>query len=191
MARALDPATLAKVTDQSYNIVNLVEFYVIPGDPTYLTDSPYQINNDGKTYSSTRGMMGVADITEEDQLNIEKVDISISAVKSENVKMFLDYDYIDRKVVIYRALIDDRNQIIGEPFLVFDGRLDQPTVVEDFASRTASLRVTASSHWLDFDSTNGRHTNDTEQQVLFPGDKFFEFASQTQKDLRWGKADPE
>jgi hypothetical protein len=188
MARQLDAATLAKVTDTSYTIVNLLEFYVIPGDVTYLTDCAYTINHNAKTYQSTQGMLSVTDITEEDQLNIERVDIVISAVKSDNVKIFLDYDYIDRRVIVYRAILDDKFRVVGEPFLVFDGRLDQPMVVEDFQNRTATLRVTASSHWLDFDSTNGRHTNDTEQKVLFPGDKFFEFASQTQRDLKWGKA---
>ena len=188
MARDIDSATLAKITETSYTIVNLLEFYVVPAEPTFLTDAAYNITFEGKTYNSTQGMLSVTDITEEDQLNIDSVQIVISAVPSANVSMFLNYDYIDRRVIIYRALLDDNHRVIGRPFLVFDGRLDQPTVAEDFQSRTATLAVSAASHWSDFDATNGRHTNDSEQQVLFPGDKFFEFASQNNKEIKWGRA---
>lgn len=187
MARDIDAATLNKLKETSYTIVNLMELYVDPAATTYLTDAAYNITNNGKTYLSTGGMLSVTDINEEDKLTIEKVDIVVSAVKSEYVKLFLDYDYIDRRVIIYRAVLDDNHKVIGTPFLVFDGRLDAPAVAEDFQSRTATLKVSASSHWVDFDATNGRHTNDSEQQVLFPGDKFFEFAMVTTKDVKWGR----
>lgn len=187
MARDIDAATLSKLKETSYTIVNLLQFAITSDHLTLLTDAAYDITIGSFTYKSTAGMLSVTDINEEDKLTIEKVDIVVSAVKSEYVKLFLDYNYINRRVLIYRAVLDDNHKVIGTPFLVFDGRLDAPAISEDFQSRTATLKVSATSHWVDFDATNGRHTNDSEQQVLFPGDKFFEFAMLTTKDIKWGR----
>ncbi len=70
-------------------------------------------------------MVCVSDITEENEIKIPPVDISLSGVSTENVKLFLDYDYIDRRVLIRRAVIDHESTIVGSPILVLDGRLDQ------------------------------------------------------------------
>jgi len=188
MARGVASATATELATKNFNIVNLLEFQNIGGSNTYLTDAPADITYSSNTYLSTRGMLGVSDITEENEIKIESVDITLSAVATENVKLFLDYDYIDRRVLIHRTVLDDNYTIIGTPILVFDGRLDQPRIQEDFQNRTATLAVTATSHWADFEATEGRHTNDTEQQTLFTGDNFFANATETQKDVKWGRS---
>lgn len=187
MSRGITGSTATELDKSSFNIVNLLEFQNIGGTNVYVTDAPTDITYDGKTYLSSRGMLGVSDIQEEEDIKIENIDITLSAVDSENVKLFLDYDYIDRRVIVYRGIMGNNYNILGSPVLVFDGRLDQPRLVEDFESRTATLAVSASSHWSDFESTAGRHTNDSEQQVYYPGDEFFNFATETQKDVKWGK----
>lgn len=188
MSRGVASATATELATKSFNIVNLLEFQNIGGSNTYLTDAPADITYSSNTYLSTRGMLGVSDITEENEIKIESVDISLSGVDTANVKLFLDYDYIDRRVLIHRTVIDDKYAIIGTPILVFDGRLDQPRLTEDFANRTATLAVTATSHWMDFEAAEGRHTNDTEQQTLFSGDNFFANSTDTQKDVKWGRS---
>ena len=192
MSRGVVSATTTELVKKNFNIINLLEFQGIGGTDTHLTDAPVDISfNDGSgadTYLCTRGMLGVSDITEENEIKIETVDISLSGVSTENVKLFLDYDYIDRRVLIRRAVIDHEYNIVGSPILVFDGRLDQPRLTEDFEGRSAILSVTATSHWMDFEAAEGRHTNDTEQQILFTGDNFFANASDTQKDVKWGRS---
>lgn len=185
--RNIDANTLASLDSSSLNMVSMVAFYDIGGTNTYLTDGPVDITYDGNTYTATRGVMSVGSVTEDTELRIESLDIGLSAIDSENVKLFLDYNYIDRRVVVHRGVTGADYNLIGDPILVFDGRLDQPRVSEDFKSRKADLAVSASSHWANFDEAQGRHTNNTEQQVLFPGDTFFQFTTQTQKDVKWGK----
>ena len=188
MSRGVATATATELATKSFNICNLVEFQNIGGGNTYLTDAPVDISYSGNTYLSARGVLGISDIMEEDEIKIENVDISLSGVSTDNVKLFLDYDYIDRRVLIHRTILDDNYGIVGTPILVFDGRLDQPRLTEDFQARTAILSVSASSHWADFTSGNGRHTNDTEKQTLFTGDNFFANATETQKDVKWGRS---
>lgn len=186
--RTIDSATQAELNKNSYNIASLISFYNIAGVDTFLTDAPLDITHDGITYVSTKGILGISTIQEDEDLKIEQVDLTISAIDSSMVKLFLDYDYIDRRVTIHRAIMNDSIQIIGEPILVFDGRLDQPRVAEDWASKKADVGLSASSHWSNFEESSGRHANDTEQQVLFSGDVFFDKSADTQKDIKWGKA---
>ena len=190
MPRGLPQAILDKLATNNYSIVNLIQFHVddSQGNPvSYFTDYSLDIDWGGNTYVATRGAMGVSDITEEEQFTIQQVTVVLSGVPSQNVKLFTDYDYIDRQLLIYRAIMDEDHSMIGSPVLVFDGRIDQPLVRENFEARTAELSVSASSHWVDFDQKNGRHTNNTEQQLLFANDQFFSFATETKKNIKWGR----
>ena len=65
--------------------------------------------------------------------------------------------------------------------------MDQPRLTEDWKGQTATLAVTATSHWADFEAQSGRHSNPTEQKLLYPGDTFFDKATENQKDIKWGK----
>ena len=164
-----------------------MEFQDIGPTNTYITDAPVDISYNGNTYTSLGQFLGMTDIVEEEDLRIETIDVTLSAIDSDLVKVFLDYDYIDRRVLVHRAVISSSYALVGTPILVFDGRLDQPRVAEDFQNRKATLAVTASSHWSDFEAVGGRHTNDTEHQILYPGDDFFAPGAETQKDVKWGK----
>ena len=187
MSRGIDSSTAAQLDTKTFNIVNLLEFQGIGGTNTYITDAPANISYGGNTYDALGKMLGMTDIQEEEDLKIETIDITLSALDTDLVKLFLDYDYIDRRVLVHRAVINHGYQLIGSPVLVFDGRLDQPRVVEDWQSKKATLAVSASSHWSDFEAIGGRHTNNTEHQILYPGDDFFAPSAETQKDVKWGK----
>ena len=200
MTRNVNADTATELATKNFNIINLLEFQGIGGSNVYLTDAPVDMTSDvsgsSQTYLSTRGMLSMGDITETDTIKIESVEITLSGVDSENVKLFLDYDYIDRRVLIHRTVISDNYAIIGSPILVFDGRLDQPRLTEDWQGQTASLAVTATSHWADFEAQAGRHTKSSEQKLLYPdgwdggsapADTFFDMATETQKDIKWGK----
>ena len=51
----------------------------------------------------------------------------------------------------------------------------------------ASLGMTISSHFGNFEKINGRTTSDISQQRFFSGDKGFEFSALTIRDIKWGK----
>ena len=185
MSRGVASATATKIATRSFNIVNLVDFAV--GSGNYGTDAQVNISYNSNTYLAAGGALSISEVTEEDTLKIESITITLSALDTAVVSYFLDNDYIDKQVIVRKAVLGNDNQIIGDPILVFDGRLDQPTITEDFTSGTAVIQVKASSHWADFEKANGRHTNDAEQKQLFPGDTFFEKAAVVNKDVKWGR----
>jgi hypothetical protein len=70
--------------------------------------------------------------------------------------------------------------------VIYDGRIDGFDMNESQTESTISVSV--ASHWSDFEKKAGRYTNTNSQELFFSGDKGFEFAANTVKDLKWGRA---
>lgn len=173
---------------KSFNsIATLVEVLVDPSNPTYLTDFSRNITHDSKTYAAAQGLLSVSSITENNSNGIEQVSISMSAVPEDWVELFLDFDYIDRSVKIHKLFLDAEGNAVGNSVLIFDGRIDKPVIKHDFEGQTATIGITASSHWVDFTRKSGRFTNNDHQLMHFPSDDCFKFAIDYEKEIIWGQ----
>jgi len=173
---------------KSFNsIATLVEVLVDPANPTYLTDFSRNLTHGGITYLAAQGLLSVSSVVENNNNGIENVSISLSGVPDEFVKLFLDFNYIDRPVRIHKLFLDDAGAAIGASVLIFDGRIDKPVIKHDFEGRTASVGITASSHWVNFTRKSGRFTNDAHQQTFFSGDECFKYAIDYEKEIVWGQ----
>jgi hypothetical protein len=105
-------------------------------------------------------------------MSIPNVTVQVSAVDQTWISIALSKPYIDRRIAIYKAFLDYRLAIISNPLLVFDGRIDSHgDLRRPRTTAPARSLVTASSQWVDFQRTPGRHTNDPEEQIWFPGDR--------------------
>lgn len=175
---------------KSFNtIATLVEVLVDPSNPTYLTDFARNISHDSKTWLSAQGLLSVSAITENNSNGIEQVSLSLSGVPDTFVKLFLDFAYIDRSLKVHKVFLDADGAVTGNSMLIFDGRIDKPVIKHDFDGRTASIGITASSHWANFERKAGRFTNDAHQQSYFSGDDCFQYAIDYEKEITWGQAD--
>ena len=79
------------------------------------------------------------------------------------------------------------HSVVASPVLIFDGRMDQPQIVEDPESGKCVVTVEAASHWVDWERRPGRHTNHEEHQIEYPGDDFFEYVSELNRPIVWGR----
>jgi hypothetical protein len=121
-------------------------------------------------------------------MQIPTVSITLSAVDQSWIAVALTKEYIDRTVRTYKAFIDYANGVVSDPLLIFDGRMDAMPIQDDPDGGTCTIAVSATNQWSDFERRPGRHTNNNEQQALFAGDKFFEFAGQANREIKWGAA---
>jgi len=175
---------------KSFNsIATLVEVKVDPSNPTYLTDYARNISHDSKTFLAAQGMLSVSTINENNTNGIERVSLSLTGVDEQFVNLFLDYSYIDRPVKIHKLFLDKDGAIVGNSMLVFDGRIDRPVIKHDFKGQTATIGVTASSHWANFERKSGRFTNLAHQQTHFSSDDGFKYAIDYEKEITWGQED--
>lgn len=154
----------------------------------YLTNAPRDISYGGNTYLSLGGFLGFSAVEEKTQFTISEVTVTLAGVPayddndSSFISLVLQHDYIDKQVKIYRAFFD--RETFLDAFLMFEGRVSAPTI-RDNPGDTATVAVTVSNNWVDYDRTNGVITNDSRQQALYPGDRIFEHAAETIKDISW------
>jgi hypothetical protein len=183
MSRGLHADTIAELQNNAFNMCNIVEFQFDTAQ--YLTDYSHDITHDGQVYDSSSSLLAIASPKESHDLRVNSINLELSGVNQTFISLFLTGNWINRKVIIRQAVIGSDGQIIGDPFVVFDGQMTQFEVDED--NKSSRVIVSIASHWADFEKTNGRFTNDNSQQFIFPGDRGMEYAANSIRDIKWGR----
>lgn len=197
MANFRDVGTevLKQATSFTQRVYELLELTVYDTDisanhTAYITNAPFNITIGANEYVAVGSMLGFSEIEENSDFTITQVTVSLNGLQSADVALFLRANYTDRPLKIYRVWLDVDQQTVGNPLLIFDGRIDRPVINDD--GKSCTIGCTASSHWADYDRRAGRHTNYDEQiywslQMASPStDKGFEFTGNNIKDLKWG-----
>ena len=185
MDRGASAGYITAISQASNAPCFLFEAYFDAGTD-YLTDAPRKISWGGNTYFSTGRVLSFSGLTETADLQIPSVTLNFSSVERSYVAIALTQPFLDRRLVIYKAFMDTVNAVVSSPVLIFDGRMDTMNIVDDPQGGTSTVSITATNQWGDFERQPGRHTNSQEQQVFFPGDKFFDYVSQLNLNLKWG-----
>lgn len=184
MSRAIHADTIAELAKDSFITAHLVKIDF--STAIYLTESPISISYSGDIYQSSSALKGISSVSETTEVQVGSVGVTLSGVSQEYISILLSQSYIDRQITIQRVLLNDDYSIIGSPVLIYDGRIQSFSITDSVDSST--IVITASSHWADFQKKSGRRTNHNSQSMFFSGDKGFEYASSTARDLKWGRA---
>ena len=171
--------------DQSHPL-HLIEVY-LDSATYYVTDNYRDVVYNSNTYDALGFFLNFANIEESTEVTASRITLSLSGVDQQYTNLFLTENYVDRRVVIRKAFIDTSNALIANPVTIFDGRLDSPVITEDADTGLATIAVVASNQFVDFEKTPGRYTNHENQQLHYPGDNGFIYASQIIKDIVWGQ----
>lgn len=138
------------------------------------------------TYLAQNQFLSYGNIVESSDLRVGTLEMTFTAVDTTTVALILNNNYIDSRVVIYRAVLnDDFSFTDSDVFLVFDGRITGYSITE--TETTATITISCASQFADFERTNGRRTNPSSQNLYFPTDRGMDFSPQIVKDIRWGK----
>ena len=172
------------VKDQTHPL-HLVEVY-LDSATYYLTDNFNNVTFDSNEYSALGFFLNFDTIEETASISAAKITLGLSGVDQQYTNLLLTENYVDRRVVIRKAFISSANALIADPVIIFDGRMDNPVITEDTDTGLASIGVTVSNQFVDFEKTPGRYTNHENQQLHYPGDNGFIYASQIIKDIVWG-----
>lgn len=184
MSRSINATTKAALATDGFRFATLIriDFTTI----LYFTDYGSDLTVSGLgTFTDSAHFIEISSVKESGGLKVNNLSIQLSGVEQSYVSIFLQQDYMDRRFRIWRAVIDENDNVIGAPFMFFDGRIAGFSI-ED-TERESIVNVEVASHWRDFEKIVNRKTNHNSQQVNFSGDMGFEFASKMVKDLRWGR----
>lgn len=155
-----------------------------------ITNAPMNITIDSNTFVSVGRFLGFSNVEEQRLFTTNEVTVTLAGIPAfddsdENfVEQVLNHNYVDKDIEIYRTFFDHDTHI--DSFLMFKGRIDSP-VIQDDPADTTTVAATCSSHWVNYERTNGMITNDDRQQALYTGDRAFQYSNQVIKDIEWKK----
>lgn len=187
MNRGASAGVIAEFALDANRPIHLFELY-LSGATTYATDAYRSVDWNGNTYPALGHFLDYSGVEEAGDLSITQASVRLSGVDQTLIAAILAYEYIDRRLVIRKAFLTSAEVVMVDPLPIFDGRVDSPSIEEDPESGICSVTIAASSHWIDFERTPGRHTNHEEQQIWFPGDLGFEYVSLKSAQVIWGPA---
>ena len=183
MTRSLSAAAIAELSKDGVRTCHLLEIDL--PTPQHLTDNAFDIDFGGDTYDANGYLLSIESTKESTDLRVGSMEIELTAVDRLFIALFLTGNWINRDVRIRRAMLNESGQII-DTFVIFDGQITEYEINEQDDS--AKMALSVASHWADFERTNGRRTNNNSQQFYFSGDLGFQYAANSIRDLKWGKA---
>jgi len=188
---------------QNFIAVDLLEIQLPIGTLYFASggmDIPYDsptTTGGSHTYLAQGEFLGYSGLTEDMDLRVGKFSVTLSALGSDIVYLFVDLSespnnkvpYEGSRVVMYKAFLDvNTMQIVGQPMLTFDGTIFNVAITEN--ASTATISIECSSLYADFERTSGRRTNNY-SNWLFQGvqyDTCFEQCAYVgQSKFSWGR----
>jgi hypothetical protein len=186
MDRGAGTDVIAAIEADRNQVVHLFRADFASGT-VYATDAYRSITWDGNVYLANGHLLAYEGVEESAELQVAQARFALSGVDQSLVSLVLIENVIDRRVRVWTAFLNTDDAIIGDPIMIFDGRMDAPTIDEDPTTGTCTVSIAASNQFADFNRRAGRRTNDAEQQGLFPGDKGFEYVSALTRSITWGR----
>lgn len=184
MPRTVNASTSTALESDQIRLCHLVQ---LDFDTTLrITDNFFPVVSGGETFIPAGHLLTIGEVQETQELRIGSLKISLSSVNQAYVSIFLNMDYLNRRVRIWNAILDESGAIIGDAIATFDGEVTGYGITENKSSSIIS--VACSSHWADFERKTGRFTNNNSQQYYFPNDTGFRFAAESIRDIKWGRA---
>lgn len=183
--RSLDNNLLVELAKPNIKPIILVTVE-LESETLYMTDAFIDINWNGNTYLATNGLVSIGQIDESQDLIVSTLTVTLSGVVTEHVSRLIAQNYLDKPLTVHFGVLNRINQLAGDPFVYFEGRIDEPSISDD-PSKTTSISVKAANVWVDFSRKTGRFFNHKSQQLYYPGDNGFEYCAQDRKNLVWGR----
>ncbi len=151
--------------------------------PVTVTNAPFDIAIDGKTYQGVGQFGGISPVEEGTELQTYNLTLQLNGIPAALIAIALGEDYQGRAAVVSMAFLDEGHRPLDAPLVLFRGRMD---VMRIQAGETASIELTCESRLADWERPRVRRYNNADQQQRFSDDKGFEFVPQmVEKEIVW------
>ena len=195
MSRGLATAVKTELAKDKITYVDLIELHFdsADGGTKFLNNGQFsfQVSTDtsggSQTFNANGEFLSFEMIKETESAKVNEINIVLSGTSNTFTTLFLNNNYVERRVVIYRQFFDTANATISTPVMLFDGEMKNFTVNEQ--QDTSTVTIKSASVFYNFEDNNGRRTTDSNQKREFPSDQGMEFSSTTTKDIRCWRPD--
>jgi hypothetical protein len=139
---------------------------------------------DSKTWTGTGTLLGITNIQETSDGSAQGITATLSGVPSALVSLALSDVRQGASGKVWMGFLD--SGVVSDPVLLFEGRLDVPSIQEE--GETSSISISYESRLIDLERPRQTLYTNEEQQALYAGDLGCEFVPSLQDiTLDWGK----
>jgi hypothetical protein len=185
MSRALTSGVIAQTKAAQVQPVFLFEGE-FSGEMIRTWSGVGELNWNGEVWDGLGALMGISNIGEDNEISAKGITVTLTGIPSEIISLALQDCRQGSAGSVYLGFISE-NQIINDPVLVFQGRLDVVEINED--DETSSISLNYESRLIDLHRSKVSRFTDEDQKREFPGDLGCVFVVSLQdKNIRWGGA---
>lgn len=171
MARAMTALMLAEIVKQAVSPVIFFEGEFNSGT-IHLWSGVGDIVWNGNTWNGAGQLLSISEIRETVDVVAASVQIGLSGLPSSLVSLALNDVRQGRKGRLWLGFINSSGAIIADPYQIFTGLLDVPTM--DETGETANLTLSYENRLVGLLTANDRRYTPEDQHVDFPGDSGFD-----------------
>ena len=181
--RAYSPSVIAALSSSPLRVAQLLLMTFASGIVA-LTSANHDIDFAGVTYRGAAGLGAISEVNDSPG-EVKGLQLEMSGVTSEAVALALSDSSIVQgaSLVIRLAILAEDGTVIDAP-IDWSGTVDTMPIEE--TGETCTVAITAESSAVDLLRGNALTTSNADQQLLYPGDRAFEFVeSQAGVPIVW------
>jgi len=139
----------------------------------------------GDTYLGIGEIAGISEVVEASDAAARSITMTLSGVDAAITEPVLSRtNYKNRSAIVYRGLLDENEDLVDDPFIVWQGRMDVGSMS---LGETQTAQMVSEPKAAQLLRANISRYSDQDHQERHSGDKFFEFLPQLEKkDVTWG-----
>jgi hypothetical protein len=185
MTLRLDQLTLAETEKEVVRPFLLAELDFVSGAKRLWSGVGNFIWN-GFTWEGTGDLGRVSSIEETMELRAAGMALQLAGVDADDLTEVIAEPIQGRRARVYFGFRDINYQLVSNPVVIFDGRMDTVEIIDGGPSATITMMV--ESRLRDLERARVRRYTQAEQQNRFPGDKGLEYVPSLQEiDIPWGR----
>ena len=143
------------------------------------------LNWNGQTWFGTGSLLTITDVFEDGEVSAKGISANLNGIPSELISLALQSCRQGSLGRVYLGFFDDSKNVIADPLLLFEGKLDIPVIDEE--ADTASIAISYESRLIDLERPRESRYTDEDQKREFPGDLGCAFVVALQdKNIVWG-----
>lgn len=138
----------------------------------------------GNTYQGVGDLGKIGAISEGSEVGAEGTSVGLSGIDPTLLSDCMTDIQVGAPAAIYFALVDSTLTIIGTPYPLFVGCVDQPVL--DISLDSLAIMLKLESRMANLQRANMRRYTSADQQLYYPNDSFFAFVEQLNDEaLLW------
>lgn len=140
----------------------------------------------GENWIGTGTLLSVSEVSENSDTGAAGATVALNGIPQTLISLALAECRQGASGRIYFGVLSS-GAVLADPILMFEGKLDVPTIEED--AEVSSITITYESRLIDLERPRINRYTKEDQIRIFPGDKGFDYVPSIQEQkITWGRA---